>query len=65
MSEKMNVSSPTVQASGSFAELYAKHFVPNSNAVSGPVAPAAMPFKIFSLTNNNVNLVYSNRTITR
>ena len=61
----MNVSSPTVQTSDSFSELYAKHFVPNNNAVNGPVAPTAMPFKIFSLTNNNVNLVYSNRTNTR
>lgn len=62
MSEKMNAPSPTVQDSGKFSEQYAAHFVPAPHAAGGAVAPTAMPFKIFSLTNNNVSLVYSNNT---
>lgn len=50
----------SVQVEKSYAELYAEYFVPAQNAVRGAGPAQAMPFKIFSLTNNNVNIVYSN-----
>jgi len=52
------------QSGKSYAELYAEHFTPQQNAVRGTAPAQAMPapFKIFSLTNNNVNVVYSNCT---
>jgi|GEM_PF-3732679 len=46
----------------SYAEFYERHFVANGDAVKVEAAPSAMPFKIFSLTNNNVRVTYSNGT---
>jgi hypothetical protein len=52
------------QSGKTYAELYAEHFTPKENAVHGTAPAQAMPapFKIFTLTNNSVNIVYSNCT---
>jgi hypothetical protein len=53
------------QSGNAYAKLYAEHFVPQHNAVHGNAPAQAMPsapFKIFSMTNDNVNIIYSNKT---
>jgi hypothetical protein len=53
------------QSGNSYAKLYAEHFTPQHDAVHGNAPAQAMPaapFKIFSMTNDNVNIIYSNQT---
>jgi len=46
----------------SFGDLYAQHFTPNSDAVREPCqVQASTQFKIFSLNDSHVNIVYSNQ----
>jgi hypothetical protein len=54
---------PSAPQDMSFADLYNQHFVPKNDAVGGlSVVQASSQFKIFSLNDNNVNIVYSNQT---
>ena len=61
MADHNETKSPGVPADN-FSELYSQFFTPIAGATQGNQPPAAMPFKIFSLTKNNVNLVYSNNS---
>jgi hypothetical protein len=50
----------TPEQAVSFSELYSQHFAPAAGAASAHHQIQATPFKIFSLTNNNVNISYTN-----
>ena len=59
------VATATPAQSGThYADLYSEHFTVQPGAVQGS-APAqampSMPFKIFSLTNDNVSIIYTNQ----
>ena len=56
------VENPIVPLDSKFSEMYSQLFTPNNDAAISSKAPSAMAFKIFSLTNNNVQLSYSNTT---
>lgn len=54
----------TAQSGAHYAELYSEHFTTQPGAVHGSAPAQAMPstpFKIFSLTNDNVNIIYTNQ----
>lgn len=57
---------PEAAQSGSpYAKLYSEHFVTEQNAVRGNAPARAMPstpFKIFSMIDDKINIIYSNKT---
>ncbi|NDU91252.1 MAG: hypothetical protein G3I10_01310 [Ferrovum sp.] len=50
------------ETADSLTDSYRRYFSPNADAVKEESAPAATHFKIFSLTNNNVSITYTNGT---
>ena len=60
MTEKRSFSPVAVEQTVSFSELYSQHFSPTAGAAHSLHQVQATPFKIFSLTKNDVNVSYTN-----
>lgn len=60
MDEKHSFPPATAEQADTFSELYSQHFYPAVGATCDFQQAEATPFKIFSLTKDDVNVSYGN-----
>lgn len=60
MNEKNVFPPAAAEQAGTFSELYSQHFYPAAGAICDFPQVEATPFKIFSLTKDDVNVSYGN-----
>ncbi|MGZ9027350.1 MAG: hypothetical protein ACXW2U_08770 [Telluria sp.] len=60
MTEKRSFSLAAAEQAGTFSEIYSQHFTPSTSAAHDLRQVQATPFKIFSMTKNDVQVSYSN-----